>query len=159
MNSYSIFQSILCKFIVVVTTSVLLGSSVMAGEFYEKDGIAIKGYDPVAFFKENKPVMGLSEHKAEFKGSVFYFASQANRDAFTADPVKYAPQYGGFCAFGMTSGYKAATDPQAFTIVEDKLYLNYNPEVKKLWSEDIPGFVVKADKNWPDTSKLTKVQE
>jgi YHS domain-containing protein len=159
MSKHSVFQSMLCKFIAVMVTSVLFGCSAMAGEFYEKEGVAIKGYDPVAFFKENKPVLGLPEHKAEFKGSVFYFASQANRDAFTAEPVKYAPQYGGFCAFGMTNGYKAATDPQTFTIVEDKLYLNYNHEVKKLWSAEIPSFIAKADKNWPDASKQTKVQE
>lgn len=101
-------------------------ASAWAGEFYEKDGAAIKGYDPVAYFKEQKPVKGSPEYKAEYKGSVFFFTSQGNRDAFAANPARYAPQYNGFCAFGTASGYKAATDPAAFTVVDDRLYLNYN---------------------------------
>lgn len=136
-----------------------LGANAWAGEFFEKDGAALRGYDPVAYFKDNKPVKGSAEHKVEYKGSTFHFASQANRDAFTADPAKYAPQYGGFCAFGMSSGYKAATDPGAFTVVDGKLYLNYNRDVQKQWSTDIPGFVTKADKNWPAVSRQIKVIE
>jgi YHS domain-containing protein len=130
-----------------------------AGEFFEKHGVALRGYDAVAYFSDKKPVKGLAEHKADYKGSTFHFASKANRDAFVADPTKYAPQYGGFCAFGMSGGYKAATDPAAFTIVDGKLYLNYNRDIQKQWSADIPGFVVKADKNWPVVSNHTKVIE
>ena len=130
-----------------------------AGEFYEKDRVAIKGYDPVAYFSDKKPVKGSAEHKAEYKGSVFHFSSKANRDAFTANAAKYAPQYGGFCAFGTAGGYKAAVDPAAFTLVDDKLYLNYNKDVQKQWRADVPGFVAKADKNWPAVSQQTKVIE
>ena len=130
-----------------------------AGAYFEKDGAAIKGYDPVAYFTENRAVAGLPAYKAEYKGSVFQFASQANRDAFAADPARYAPQYDGFCAFGTASGYKAAIDPAAFTIVGGKLYLNYNADIKKKWSGDIPGFISKADKNWPEVSTKTKVFE
>ncbi|HVE50475.1 MAG TPA: YHS domain-containing (seleno)protein [Casimicrobiaceae bacterium] len=128
-----------------------------AGEFFEKDGVALRGYDPVAYFTQGKPVKGVAEHKADYKGSTFHFASRANRDAFTADPAKYAPQYGGFCAYGVASGYKASIDPDSFTVVNDKLYLNYNRDVQKQWSRDVPGYVVKADKNWPQTSSHTKV--
>ena len=130
-----------------------------AGEFFEKDGAAIRGYDPVAYFTEQKPVRGLPAHRAEHKGSTFYFASQANRDAFTANPDKFAPQYNGFCAFGVAGGYKAAIDPAAFTIVQDKLYLNYNSGVQRQWRADVPGFVAKADKSWPQVSKQTRVVE
>ena len=130
-----------------------------AGEFYEKEGVAIKGYDPVAYFNDQKPVKGSPERKAEYKGSVFHFSSKANRDAFTADPAKYAPQYSGFCAFGAAGGYKAAVDPAAFTIVSGKLYLNYNKDIRKQWSADIPGFVARADNNWPAVSRQTKVIE
>lgn len=138
---------------------IALWATALAGDFYEKDGVAIKGYDPVAYFTDNKPVKGLPVYKAEYGGSVFHFVSQANRDAFAANPAKYAPQYNGFCAFGTAGGYKAAIDPAAFTIVNNKLYLNYNREVRKKWSTDIPGFVAKADKNWPEVAKQTKVIE
>lgn len=129
------------------------------GAFFEKDGVALRGHDPVAYFKDNRPVKGAPEFRAEFKGSVFHFASAANRDAFRADPAKYAPQYGGYCAFGLAGGYKAATDPAAFSIVDGKLYLNYNAAVQKQWSADIPGFIVKADRNWPAVQTQTKVHE
>lgn len=128
-----------------------------AGEYFERDGVAIRGHDPVAYFKDGKPVKGSADHRVEHKGSVFLFASKANRDVFAAEPDKYAPQYGGFCAFGMASGYKAATDPAAFTVANGKLYLNYNSDVRKQWSADVPGFVAKADRQWPATSKHNKV--
>ena len=128
-----------------------------AGDFFEKDGAAIRGYDPVAYFTEQKPVRGLPVHRAEHKGSTFYFASQANRDAFAANPDRYAPQYNGFCAFGVAGGYKASIDPAAFTIVQDKLYLNYNAGVQRQWRADTPGFIAKAEKNWPQVAKQTKV--
>ncbi len=147
------------KTFVAVLVIGALAANVRAGEFYEKQSVAIKGYDTVAYFKDKKPVKGSPEHKAEYKGSVFHFSSKANRDAFTADPAKYAPQYNGFCAFGTAGGYKAAVEPAAFTIVNDKLYLNYNKDIQKQWSADIPGFVVKADKNWPAVSRQTKVIE
>ena len=82
-----------------------------------------------------------------------------SRDAFAAEPERYAPQYGGFCAFGMAAGYKAAVDPVAFSVVNGKVYLNYNREVQKQWSADVPGFVSKADRQWPVVSKQTKVIE
>ena len=129
----------------------------LAGDFYERDGVALRGYDPVAYFSEGKPVKGSPAHRFEYKGSTFNFSSQANRDRFAAEPAKFAPQYGGFCAFGLSSGYKAAIDPAAFTIVGDKLYLNYNGDVQKKWRSDIPGHVAKADKNWPTVSQQTKV--
>ena len=137
----------------------MLAASAWAGEFYEKGGVALRGYDPVAYFTDHKPVPGLPEHRAEHKGSVFLFASKANRDRFVADPAKYAPQYGGFCAFGAAGGYKAAIDPAAYTIVDGKLYLNYTPSVQKQWSADVPGYVAKADRNWPEVSKQTRVVE
>jgi hypothetical protein len=134
-------------------------ASALAGEFYEKGGVAIKGYDPVAYFTEGKAVKGSPAHKAEYGNSVFQFVSQSNRDAFAANPAKYAPQYGGYCAFGAAGGYKAAIEPAAFTVVNGKLYLNYSKDVQRQWSADIPGFVAKADRNWPAVAKQTKVIE
>lgn len=145
--------------IFVATTSALFGAGAWGGDYFEKNGLALRGYDAVAYFKDNRPVQGSAEHVAEHKGSVFRFASKANRDTFAADPAKYAPQYGGFCAFGAAGGYKAATDPAAFSIVDGKLYLNYNREVQKQWSADVPGFVDKADRQWPSVARQAKVIE
>lgn len=143
---------------VAVALFALAGPS-WAGEYFEKEGVALRGYDTVGYFSDQKPVKGVASHQAEYKGSTFYFASRANRDAFIADPARYAPQYGGFCAFGLAGGYKAATDPSAFTIVDGKLYLNYNRDIQKQWGADIPGFIAKASKNWPTVSSQTKVIE
>jgi YHS domain-containing protein len=149
----------LARLVAAAMALAMLGVNAWAGEFFEKEGVALRGYDPVAYFTDNKPVKGSAEYKAEYKGTTFHFASQANRDAFMADPAKYAPQYGGFCAFGTAGGYKAAIDPAAFTVVDGKLYLNYNRDVQKQWSKDVPGFIAKADRNWPVVSGQTKVIE
>jgi YHS domain-containing protein len=120
-----------------------------AGEFFETEGVAIRGYDPVAYFTDMKPVKGSAEFRAEYQGSTFHFSSAAHRDAFLGNPTKFAPQYGGYCAFGVAKGYKATTDPAAFTVTGGKLYLNYNGTVRALWVLDIQGYVKKADENWP----------
>lgn len=143
----------------VVLALTVAAATAAAGEFFERDGIALSGYDPVAFFTVGQPTRGTAEYKAEYKGSTFHFASQANRDAFVADPAKYAPQYGGFCAYGTAGGYKAAIDPAAFSVVDGRLYLNYNRDVQKVWNKDVPGFIAKADKNWPTVSRQFKVIE
>jgi YHS domain-containing protein len=133
--------------------------SIHASQFFERNNLAIDGYDPVAYFTERKPVKGSSEFHSDFQGSTFQFTSAAHRDAFATDPSKYAPQYGGFCAYGMAKGYKAEIDPAAFTVVSDKLYLNYSETVRSQWLSDIPGYIRKADVNWPDVKKVTKVHE
>ena len=142
-----------------IVTVLALAATVWAGEFYEKEGAAIKGYDPVAYFTQGKAVPGSPEHTVQYKGSTFRFASKENRDAFVAEPEKYAPQYGGFCAYGTAGGYKAKIDPAAFTVVDGKLYLNYDERVQKMWRADVPGFVAKADEKWPEVSRQTKVVE
>ncbi len=136
-----------------------LASSIHANPNFERNGLAIDGYDPVAYFTEQKPVKGLPEFRVESESSTFQFASAAHRDAFAADPSKYVPQYGGYCAYGMAKGYKASIDPAAFTIVGDKLYLNYSETVRSQWLSDIPGYIRKADANWPDVKKVAKVHE
>lgn len=130
-----------------------------AAQFFERNGLAIDGYDPIAYFIEKKPVKGSSQFRADFQGSTFQFASAAHRDAFAADPSKFAPQYGGYCAYGMAKGYKATIDPAAFTVVGDKLYLNYSETVQSQWLSDVPGYIRKADANWPDVKKVATVHE
>jgi YHS domain-containing protein len=112
-------------------------------------GTAIEGYDPVAYFEEGKPVEGDSDYTHDWMGATWYFASAANRDLFAADPEKYAPQYGGYCAWAVANGYTAKIDPQAWAVVDDKLYLNYSLDVQKQWQQDVPGNITKADGNWP----------
>lgn len=129
----------------------------MAGEFNETDGVAIEGFDPVAYVTEQAAVLGRAEFSSVYKGSTFHFRNADNRDAFIANPEKYAPQYGGYCAYGVSRGYKAATTPDAFSVIDGKLYLNYNAEVKTLWSKDVPGFIDRANAQWPSVAKTTKV--
>jgi YHS domain-containing protein len=112
-------------------------------------GTAIDGYDPVAYFNEGRPVEGKSEFAHGWMGATWYFASADNRDLFAADPDQYAPQYGGYCAWAVSQGYTAKIDPEAWKIVDDKLYLNYSKEVQAQWSQDIPGNIAKGDANWP----------
>ncbi len=119
-------------------------------EVFSTDGIAINGYDPVAYFTEGRPVEGSDAHQSDYMGASFRFASAANKATFDADPAAYAPQYGGYCAYAVSLGAIATTEPEAWTIHEGRLYLNNNLNVRDIWSEDIPGNVTKADANWPD---------
>ncbi len=122
----------------------------LAGEIFTKNGAAIDGTDPVAYFTQAKPVAGSPDFTAEWKGATWRFASAENLAAFQANPEKYAPQYGGFCAWAVSQGYTAKIDPDAWKIVDDKLYLNYSTGVQRRWAGDIPGNIAKADANWPD---------
>jgi YHS domain-containing protein len=130
-----------------------------AGQFFERNGLAIDGYDPVAYFTEQKPVKGSSEFRTDHHGSIFQFMSAAHREAFVADPSKYVPQYGGYCAYGMAKGYKATIDPAAFTVIHGQLYLNYSETIRSRWVTDIQGYIQKADTNWPEVQQSTRVQE
>ncbi|PZD71199.1 hypothetical protein C1752_07475 [Acaryochloris thomasi RCC1774] len=117
---------------------------------YTEDGVAIKGYDPVAYFTDSEPVEGNSEFSYDWMGATWHFANAENRDSFSSEPEKYAPQYGGYCAWAVKKGTTAPIDPQAWKIVDGKLYLNLNPSIQKRWQKDIPGNIAKADENWPN---------
>lgn len=117
--------------------------------FSTKDG-AIRGYDPVAYFRDGKPVKGSPQFMHEWMGAQWRFANAANRDAFAAEPSKYAPQYGGYCAWAVSQGYTAEIDPDAWTIEGGKLYLNYSKSVQATWAKDVPGNIAKGDRNWPE---------
>jgi hypothetical protein len=116
--------------------------------FKSENGLALKGYDPVAYFVEGKPVEGRGELEAEWQGAKWRFASAQNRELFLHTPDKYAPQYGGYCAWAVSHGYTAKGDPEAWKIVEGRLYLNYNQEVKAKWEQDAPTLISKGDENW-----------
>ena len=128
-----------------------------AGAFNETHGVAIDGFDPVAYMTEKSALKGRAEFTHVFKGSVFHFKSAENRDVFSANPEKFAPQYDGYCAFGVSRGYKAVTSPEAFTVVDGKLYLNFNADVKTMWAKDLKGYIGKADGFWAAVEKTTKI--
>jgi YHS domain-containing protein len=112
-------------------------------------GLMIRGYDPVAYFTEGRPVPGNPDISLEYKDAKYLFSSAQNRDAFNADPEKYAPQYGGYCAFGVYEGKKFDIDPASWRIVDGKLYFNLNPVILEMWSKDISKYLQEAEQNWP----------
>lgn len=133
---------LLCLLLLVCATSPA------ADEVFKTDDGAIRGYDPVAYFSDGKAVKGKPEFSHEWNGASWRFSSQANLDRFAKTPEQFAPQYGGYCAYGTSRGYKVGTDPEAFAVHEGKLYLNYNKAVQTTWNQDRPGYIKTADGNW-----------
>jgi YHS domain-containing protein len=115
--------------------------------------VAIKGYDPVAYFKQGAPTKGSAQLARQWMGATWLFSSAENRDLFAANPEQYAPQYGGYCAYAVSEGHTATIDPEAWKIVDGKLYLNYSKGVQKKWLEDTAGRIQRGDKNWPALHK------
>ena len=133
-------------------TFLLLSLSTFAQElsgktFSTKNG-AINGYDVVAYFTDAKPVKGLKQYALKWNEATWYFASAEHQALFKASPQKYAPQFGGFCAYGLSRGYKVKIEPEAWDILDGKLYLNYDLDVQKTWRKDRPGYIKKANENW-----------
>jgi len=116
--------------------------------YCNEKGIAIKGYDAVAYFTDHAAVEGSKKYSYTWEGTEWHFKNQDHLDAFKTNPEKYAPKYGGYCAYGVSENHKAPTDPHAFTILNDTLYLNYNLKVKEMWIKDTNGYIKKAEKNW-----------
>jgi YHS domain-containing protein len=114
--------------------------------------VILHGYDAVAYFTVNKPVKGVATYSAKHDGATYWFSSAENLAAFKADPQKYAPQFGGFCAFGVTKEAKVDGDPTVFKVEGGKLYVNLNPQVGKLWLQDVPGNIKEAQRIWPSIS-------
>ncbi len=116
---------------------------------FQRDGLALGGTDPVSYFRDGGPVAGLPAHQMTWNGATWRFASAQNMAAFAAAPERYAPQFGGYCAYGAASGYAAPTVPEAWTIHDGKLYLNYSKGVRTRWLGDVPGHIARAQSNWP----------
>ncbi|WP_264520576.1 YHS domain-containing (seleno)protein [Flavobacterium sp. N1994] len=141
------------KKLILVLFVTMISVQIQAQNQYLKNGVAIQGFDPVAYFESNKAIQGRSEINTEYKKAIYFFSSEKNRALFLKKPEKYVPQYGGYCAYGISEGHASPTDPQAFTIVDDKLYLNYNLKVKEMWSKDRAERIVKANENWKKLKK------
>jgi len=118
--------------------------------FYTAGGAAIRGYDTVAYFNVGEPVRGQQDITVMWKGAVWQFSSQENRETFESNPRAYAPQYGGYCAFALSRGYIADTDPQAWRIVDGKLYLIHSVGLSTVWDQDVVGNLARSEDNWPD---------
>ena len=138
---------------VMITAGLLLalviGSFAQKAPVFNKNGVAIGGYDVVAFFTDNMPVSGSPSFTYQWQDVNWYFANQQHLDSFKLSPEKYAPQYGGYCAYGTSEGHKAPTEIETWTMVDGKLFFNYNKAVQKLWLKDQQGLIKKADEQWP----------
>ena len=117
-------------------------------KFSGNNGVAINGFDPVAYFTLQKALEGNSNYSYEWSGSIWKFVSKDNLNLFQANPEKYAPQFGGYCAYGCSEKHLSPTDPKAFTIINDKLYLNYNQKVKEVWIKDTANRIQAANQYW-----------
>jgi hypothetical protein len=124
--------------------------------YINKEGLAINGYDPVAYFMDERPVKGSGQFSFSWQQGEWRFKDQANLDAFKLNPEKYAPQFGGYCAYGVSEDHKSPTEPDTFTIVDGKLYLNYSMKVRQLWIKDRDNHIVKAEGNWVKLKEKTK---
>ncbi|WP_343560629.1 YHS domain-containing (seleno)protein [Kiloniella sp. b19] len=129
--------------------TVFLFVSILAGTASAKEAVlAIEGYDPVAYFTQDSAVEGSEAHEVLHDGKLYRFASEEHRKLFEAEPSRYLPEYGGFCSYGVSQGYKVPVDPHAFSVVDGKLYLNFSKGVRARWSKDIAGYIAQANENW-----------
>lgn len=123
----------------------------------EADGLAARGYDVTAYFTDGKVVRGNAAHQLQYKGATWRFVSAEAQARFQANPVAYAPQFGGYCAWAVSQGYVAPGDPEQWKIVDGKLYLNFNARAKELWEADQADAIKRGHANWP--AVLTKNQD
>jgi YHS domain-containing protein len=112
-------------------------------------GVAVKGTDVVAYFTEGRVREGERAHSFEWMDATWRFASAEHRELFAANPEKYAPAYGGYCAYAVSQGVTAPIDPEAWKVVDGRLYLNLDRDIQQIWEQDVPGYIAKADENWP----------
>lgn len=136
----------------MLSMALVYASSASAGHDTETNSndVILAGHDVVAYFTQNKPVLGSAKYTAVYNGAIYQFSNKANRNSFREDPARYAPQYGGFCAYGMTFGKKFEIDGKAFEIVDGKLFVNKNRSVYKTWAKEIPKNIREANAQWPN---------
>jgi len=130
---------------------ILISATFVFASTINKDvhGVAIKGYDPVAYFTDQNPTMGESTFQYKWQDATWYFTSEDHKRLFVSNPEKYAPEFGGYCAYGVSKGSKADIDPTAWSIVDNKLYLNFNESVQAIWKKNSVEYIRVANQNWP----------
>jgi len=130
---------------------VVLSTGALAKELnnLDRNGVALQGYDPVAFFTDSRPVMGNQQFQSQYRGATYYFASAEHRATFEKEPAKYEPQFGGFCAYGASRGKTVPIKIEAWQIVNGRLLMQYDLDVKGKFNSDPQGNLSRADKNWP----------
>lgn len=133
-----------------VTGTILRPALAREPEIFAPGGIALRGYDPVAYVTEGRALRGSPDFALMWRGATWFFATAAAREAFEMNPEAYAPQYGGYCAYAMAEGDLAPTAPEAFAVANGRLYLTYSTAVRTLWSADVAGNIARADAHWPD---------
>jgi YHS domain-containing protein len=132
----------------IISAMYAVGAFAQKAAVFNDKGVAVHGYDVVAYFTKSKPVKGDSKLAVNWNNATWYFADQQDLALFKANPEKYAPQYGGYCAYGVSDNHKAPTKPEAWSIVNGKLYLNYNTDVQADWKKEQAKRIADADKNW-----------
>ena len=137
---------------VAIVAATVTAQSADKSPYNSTRGIALDGYDVVAYFTTGQPTKGASTHPHHWSGITWRFATAEHRDAFAREPDKYAPQFGGFCAYGVSRGYAVDIDPAAWSIVGGRLYLNYSKSVQRTWNQDRAGYIRKAEANWPSVA-------
>lgn len=135
--------------VAAVTTALLPVGAALASEVFVRNGAAIRGYDSVAYHTMGKPVKGNAAFATEWNGATWHFSSAENKALFDGDPEKYAPAYGGYCAYAVAYGSTAKTEPEAFKIVDGQLYLNYDKRIQKKWEGKQASFIQQSEANWP----------
>lgn len=137
------------KLATLLLSLVLVGCTSLGGEStFQDKGVAVNGYDVVAYFTEGKPVKGKVQYASYYNNVKWLFSSDQHRIMFEQDLQQYVPQYGGYCAYGMSKGFVVDTDPNAFTILENKLYLNYSLGVRETWLKETGLYINRADQQW-----------
>jgi YHS domain-containing protein len=132
-----------------VLVATLTAQSAAKAPYNSTRGVALDGYDVVAYFTTGRPTKGVAAYTHQWSGATWHFATAGHRDAFAKEPDKYAPQFGGFCAYGVSRGYAVDVDPDAWSIVDGRLYLNYSKRVQRTWNMDRDAHISKAEANWP----------
>lgn len=133
----------------ILIIALLLARPAVAAEAqFQVSGVALGGYDPVSYFRQQEAARGNPEYRHRYNGSTWHFSNELHRDLFAEDPRQYAPQYGGFCAYAITQGQLVPVDPYAWTIHEGKLYLNYSTRVRAAWRANLDRYLEAAAENW-----------
>lgn len=149
-SQLSNLQKLMAVFAILFCVISAAGASASSQSYIPQYGTALSGYDAVAYQTQNAAVRGNTGHVVYHKGLAYLFANKANADTFRANPGRYEPAYNGYCAMGVALGRKFPGDPEAFRVVDGRLYLNLNPDIQATWMKDIPGNITKAEENWPE---------